>query len=282
MHLNYNIYILTAMIKNTCSKLPRLTILGACVLLSSSLSSQTLLSRYTLDGTTNDSGSIGANGTLNGGATYISNAPGNFSQALDLTGTGSRYLEANVGTNFDGLDQMTFTFWVNLQANPAENDRFVSTLQASSLDGFDIRTTADDTASSFQLSYNVNTTNSPATSNSFSANNSWTFIAVSYDGTLGSDQVKYYSGTESVAASFLNASSETGSLDTSSLLRIGSTPASGADRTPSAYFSDVRVYSGVLDANAIDGVRSSVIPEPGTYAMIAGLFGLAYVMVRRR
>ena len=30
------------------------------------------------------------------------------------------------------------------------------------------------------------------------------------------------------------------------------------------------------------GVAITVIPEPGTYALLGGLFALAYVMVRRR
>ena len=42
--------------------------------------------------------------------------------------------------------------------------------------------------------------------------------------------------------------------------------------------------SGSVLTNRLDNVvvSGAVIPEPGSYAMIAGMFGLAYVMIRRR
>ena len=53
--------------------------------------------------------------------------------------------------------------------------------------------------------------------------------------------------------------------DTSSTLRFLETSTNTNNRDP-----------------LLDGVSVSVVPEPGTYALLAGLTGLAFVMVRRR
>lgn len=260
-----------------------LCLASICLGLASLAQGQTLLSQYLLNGDANDTGSIGANGTLSGGATYVSDAPGNYSQSLDVTGSGSRYLEANVGSAYAGLTQITLTLWVNFQASGNTNDRLVSNLEASTLDGFDLRLANQTSPSNFTNSFNVNTTNDPAVSSSYSADNSWTFIAVTYDSTEGSNQVSYYTGDESTNVSFLNSASETGSLNESSLLRIGATPATNNDRTPPAYFSDVRVYNGLLDQTQLESVRNqAVVPEPGQYVLIVAVASLAVIGFHHR
>ncbi|WP_269526325.1 LamG-like jellyroll fold domain-containing protein [Coraliomargarita parva] len=252
------------------------------------LSAQTLLSQYTLDGIATDSGSVGADGALFGAASYINNAPGIYSQSLDVTGAANSYLEANVGNAYEGLTQMTVTVWVNLQGTPSSNDRLVSNLTTSdggsTYDGFDLRISNSNNPSSFQANFNVDAATGPAAStSSYNANNTWSFIAVVYDGTLGSNQVSFYSGSESANVGYLNSSTEGGGgLDLSSILRIGSTAASGSDRTPPAYFSDVRVYDGLLDLGQLESVRSSAIPEPASVALVFGSCVFLYGLFRRR
>lgn len=262
---------------------------SACAVLfstlaTSSASAQVLLSRYTLDGVTTDSGSVGADGSLFGTAAYINNAPGDFTQSLNVNGAGSNYMQADVGSAYSGLQQLTVTFWVNLQGAPAENERFVSNMEASSFDGFDIRAATGGSADSFRALYNVNQVSSPSVSTDISADNAWAFVAVTYDATLGANQVSYYAGSEVIATSFLNSGNQSGALDASSLLRVGGTPASGSDRTPPAYFSDVRVYSGVLNLAQIEDVRASVyaVPEPAAFTLIGGMLALLCVACRRR
>ncbi|MBC2603729.1 LamG-like jellyroll fold domain-containing protein [Puniceicoccus vermicola] len=254
---------------------------------SLAVSAQTLISHYQLNGNTTDSGSIGADGTLYGSAAYTSDAPGNYTQSLDLTpnSAGNNYMEANTGTSYDGLTALTLTLWVNIQGTLSNNERFVSTLTPSPYDGFDLRVSNNHSPSGFNTSFNVNTINNPAVSGNFSANDSWAFIAVTYDSTLGSNQVSFYTGNESTAAAFLNSGNQTGALDPSSLLRIGGTPAAPtSDRTPPAYISDVRVYDGVLNLSEIENVRNAVfaIPEPSSYAAILGMGAVGMALATRR
>jgi len=271
--------------KLTSSSL-RLAVLTSCasIALPALSSAQLLLSHYQLNGSTSDSGSVGADGSLQGTASFISNAPGNLAQSLDVTGSGSNYMEANVADAYSGLSQLTITLWVNTQGGPLQNERLLSNMEASTLDGFDLRMSTNGT-SPFKLSYDVNSTSSPAVSNFIDAADSWTFIALTYDVSSVGSEVNYYTGTESIAASLLNTGTEnSGALNASSLLHIGGTPASGSDRTPPAYLSDVRVYSGVLSLSQLETVRASVnaVPEPSSFALIAGGLMMFWVVRRRR
>lgn len=241
---------------------------------------QTLLSHYTLDGTVEDSGSLGVGGVLNNSATFTASGGGVgiFDKAFS-TGDGvNRYFSAATGGNAAfGLDAMTITLWVNVSSG-AGNDRLVSNITKSS--GFDLFLSSVN-ASSYRLTFGINGTSGGNTVSSTTSLDigKWVFVAVTYD----SVNVRFYSGDEETAAALnTTVSKEVGSIIASlSNLEIGGTPATGEDRTPVALFNDVRIYDGALSLSELEAIRgTAVIPEPSNYAAMLGVFSMGLLAMR--
>ncbi|MGC4003780.1 MAG: hypothetical protein QM811_11905 [Pirellulales bacterium] len=157
----------------------------------------------------------------------------------------------------------------------------------------------------------VGTTGSAGTSlatNHFDDLNTWTFFAVTYDGTLTSNNVKIYQG-------FRNATEAAGNPFGVTLVDTATVNAGTALATIGyslgARFGDANLYSGtfastvtavydnfriegvtsgnggVLNLAALEAYRSgdiavaAAVPEPGTFATI-GLLGIAIAWKQRR
>lgn len=264
-----------------------LAVLG---LLPIAAEAQSLISRYTLDGTGDDTGSLNIDGTLFGTGAFTTGGgvgAGNFNNSLSV-GPAAGYLTAATANNAAfGLGAITIALWVNVDT-AAANDRFVSNLTTTS--GFDFSIfsysagTGAGGADSFNIGFGFNSTSGAVQNVSAKyVSDKWLFLAVTYDSSLASNQVSFFSGDETAGVTLNGTGSKTGSIAASSqALRIGSTPASGADRTPTALFNDVRIYAGALNPAQLEAIRASAIPEPSSYAAVAGLAALGGVFLRRR
>ena len=237
-------------------------------LLTVSPSSQaSLLLRYTFDEATTgtaaalDSGSApAADGTFTGSAARTNDTPGAFTTAaLNVNGANgsSHYVSAGDPAKLNNLTNFTLVTWLNLRGDPAVNDRLIDKLSTAGGFGWKIVAPTSGTLSSsllrVGLHVNSNTGEADATAN-FSASNQWVFLAVTYDG----GSVKFYRGTPNSAVALLGASVPFARglvTNTANELRVGSTPAATADRTPPAWFDDVRVYGAALSASQLEAVR---------------------------
>ncbi len=273
------------------ASIPRLLIIAVGILSFAVGQAQTLLSHYTLDGTTADTGSIGINGTLNGDAAFSTagTGVGNFSQAL-ATGQNDTndYLVVSGSANNANyaLDAITISLWVNLTSG-ANTDRLVSNITGSS--GFDLLLnnfgTPTTTSGEYNLSFGFNSTSGAVQSASpLYVTGKWLFVAVTYDSSLGSDNVIFYSGDETTGVSLNDTETKSVSIvSSSSNLEIGGTPATGNDRSPDALFNDVRIYNGVLNLAQLEALRNGAIavPEPSGAAWLAGLCAIGFLGFKR-
>ncbi len=235
----------------------------------------TLLLRYTFDedpagvvaALDSGSGTPAPGVFIGSAATRTNKTPGQFSvAALSLNGTnaGSYYVSGGDADKLDALSNLTITAWLNLQASPAANDRVVSKLfsDGTRATGFDLRFMGSPSAINFSLGFSLingqSVSGLPTVTGpvAFSSSNVWTFIAVTYDGA----KVRFYSGTTnsgvSQAGSDMNKSASFGTpTNTTADFRIGSTAAATADRTPPAWFDDVRIYDAALTLGELETIR---------------------------
>lgn len=108
------------------------------------------------------------------------------------------------------------------------------------------------------------------------------FLAVTYDGTLTTNNIAFYTGSTSsgVMQLGLSVSSNAGILGDNSLpFQVAGTAQTTGDRTPLGYFDDIRIYEGVASAEFLEGVRLQNIPEPSSTALL--LCGIAGAGLRR-
>src|ERR1035441_10658878 len=286
-----------------------------CSLLAVQPARADLLLRYTFDETdlTNTPALDGgiapaANGTFVNKATRTTKTPSGTGLALDLSDGISDWVSVGNPAKLNGLSSFTLACWLNLQADPAANDRLMEKQGADGGLGWRIitPTTGTISATNLRLSLQFALVAEADTANLVLATNQWIFLALTYDSTLGSGNAKFYrggltnaaalfstqnftkgdvvnttnelqiflalpcdstlgsgnakfyrGGLTNAAALFSTQNFTTGAVvNTTNELRIGSTAASTADRTPSAWFDDVRIYN-----TALSGLRTGECPR---------------------
>lgn len=204
---------------------------------------------------------------------------------MGSAGTGGKAVVS--GTQiFGGLTQFTVTGWYNASAATGSSGARLFTTN----DGREALYFAGATG----LTLAVNGANAPtgtttvSSTNTFTTTGAWVFFAVTYDGTLTSNNVKFYSGgSDSVTGSAIGAgtgSANAGTLAaTSTTLNIGGTTAN--NRPFDGLMDDFRIYSGVLNLAAVEAIRIdgiTAIPEPSTFAALVGVAAVGLVALRRR
>ncbi len=282
----------------------RLLMIAALALTTAApASAATLLLRYNFDeaasGATtalNQGGSVGSagDGSFSTNATRTASTPGGASLgALDLTGNSAQTNYVGPSSDIDGLDTLstlTITTWLNLRgpalggSDGIISDRNHTTGPFGSGWAFFFYTSSP---SDYTLSLAVggaNTAAAPAYTTA--SNNSWVFVAVTWDGGSGPGAVNFYRGTESGGTTLLGpATSSAGSLASPTAqnavsLRVGQLSDYAPDATAPMYLDDIRVYSGVLTLSQLEQVRLENLPEPASLALLGA--GVAMFMGRRR
>jgi hypothetical protein len=116
------------------------------------------------------------------------------------------------------------------------------------------------------------------------ADNQWVFLAVTYDGTSATDNVRFYMGDVNTPAAQVGTPLTIVQLTIeggTARFGVGFTEAAPTANTSAIGLQDdVRVYGTALDLNQLDAIRLQAVPEPSTWALIGG--GLAALMAFRR
>lgn len=226
----------------------------------------TLLLQYNFDEVSGSALDVSGTGTAANAflfnlATRTNNTPGGTGKALDVTpgGAFTNYAYAFTGTNKlnAAIANLTLTTWINLQGNITNGDRLMGNVTASSGFDFAFNSTASPTVAALTFRKNGTGGGFPATA-TVNLTNQWVFLSVVYNGA----NVTYYTGTVASAVAQLGTSvAVSGSINASANnFQVGATPASTADRTPPAWFDDVRVYDTALTSGQLETIRQSVFP----------------------
>ena len=229
----------------------------------------TLLLKYNFDEASGNALDISGTGTAADAtffnlATRTTNTPSGTGKALDVTpgGAFTNYAYAFTGTNKlnVALANLTLTTWINLQGNITNGDRIMGNINGTPTSGFEFafNSTVAPTAAILTFRKNGTAGGFPATA-TVNLTNKWVFLSVVYNGA----NVTYYTGTVASAVAQLGTSvAVTGSINASTNnFQIGATPASTADRTPPAWFDDVRVYDTALTSGQLETIRQTVLPS---------------------
>lgn len=252
---------------------------------------QELLLRYTFD--ESDSGSanaadLGAAPAAPGvfvGAARIGNAPGGFSKgALDLTGATAdslKYVTGGDAEKLDGLEAFTLTAWINVQDVPVGNRRILAKQSGGAFDGFswNVNDPADGERSAANFGLRLFVGGEKGFAHDLSgdrvsidADNKWTFVAITYDGRLDIDNVMYYSGSvdNSVTHHATTTIDAGRTMPTDARFTVSHTDAAMTANTAlQGWMDDVRVYSGVMNAEQLNAVRlENLGPAPGGVQII--------------
>ncbi|HSH94007.1 MAG TPA: LamG-like jellyroll fold domain-containing protein, partial [Roseimicrobium sp.] len=251
-----------------------------------------LVAQYNFDesatgtGTALDTGTgTAANGSFIGSATRTgATSPGALSLgALNVDfadAAPGHYVSGGDAAKLDSLSVMTITGWLNLRSAPVTNYRIVSKLfpeGGTNFTGWDFRFNNGSGQLALSKANNAGLVAANSGQN-LSIAQGWQFIAVTYDGA----QAKFYNGSETAAVAQLGTAITVTlptPADSTADFRIGGTAGATADRTPRAWFDDIRIYDTVLDSSGLaelEAIRQANIPEPACVALIStcGLLGL--------
>ncbi len=230
--------------------------------------------RYTFDHDWPGSGSVAldtgtgdpADAAFLGSAVRVGDTPGGFSISAMSTEGGAlgNHVGVTAPSKINGMSQFTATLWMNLRSNPVNLDRMLS--MHNVLDGFEFY--LDDRVASgtfsrtnFNVALVVDSVAVRCTA-PVQPGEGWVFLAVSYDGTITSDNVNFYAGIQTAAVMRVGdtVGRNSGWVDpTTGELRIGGTTRVADDRTPDAWFDDVRIYDRILTEQELQQVRQAGI-----------------------
>ncbi len=252
-----------------------------------------LVARYTYDeasGNALDTGAApAADGVLQANATRSADTPSGTGFSLDMTADGlESYVSMGDPAKVDTLSQFTMTTWLKLSDLNANNGgsgnvRLLAKQNAGFFDGFSWNLNnpndgvrgIDDMRmamfiggqTAFDFGFSIGAVGSEGDGD-FSAVD-WVFLAVTYDGTATTDNLKFYSGSNGAAVTQLgvtqtaNAGALFSSAGTAQFC-VGCTDAApGSDFAAEGLQDDVRVYDNILDAAGLDVVRLENAGSPG-------------------
>ncbi|MFA6960816.1 MAG: PEP-CTERM sorting domain-containing protein [Opitutaceae bacterium] len=134
----------------------------------------------------------------------------------------------------------------------------------------------------------------------YTATGQWVFFAASYDGSLTSNNVKFYVGDTTTSVSLVSTGTVNSGLVSNNVVSmvLGNSShnpslADANNRPFDGLLDDIRLYgsasdsTGVLSLATLEAIRTSdisAVPEPSTYALLFGSvsLGIATFSTRRR
>lgn len=265
-------------------------------------SAQTPLLHYTFDESSGQAVDTGvgpaANGDLVGGAVRTSNTPAGFGSAVDFTNDNPyAHVLGPDAAKLDGVNQMTISTWLNVSSYPGGNVRLASKQEPSGSGfTFNMNSTVNDGtvgADDFKLffaaagagaaGFTFGTSSADVDANTISAADNWVFLAVTYDGTQGSNNTRFYIGDADTPVAELGTAQTLGQVTIdggAGRFGVGFTDAAPtADLSVDGFQDDVRVYGEALSLGDLDTIRLQNIPEPSS---IAAFGALGLLSLRRR
>ncbi len=236
---------------------------------------------YTADG-------LGVSG-LAGDYAYVLGTQNSASPAGATTGSlvvGSGAAGTGITTS---LTSITLTGWFKTSVVPGATRLFDDTSGAG---GFTVGLLGN------TISFSLGQAAGPAAltfpTAGYTSSNVWTFFAVTYDASLSTNNVNFYTGTTAASVTLVGTQTFAGN----NLVFVNTVAAyigdkSGGSRHLNATVDDYRFFgsaldsTGVLSLSDLEGIRVSdtlnAVPEPSTYSIfVVGLFGVAIAVRRRR
>lgn len=233
------------------------------------------------------------NGAANALSTGIA-GPGSLGGTVLSPGTDGGYAVINGGTSgtqdtaFDGATGLTITGWYRgSSANPVlANGRVVDSTISGNASGFFLR--AESTmAARLRVGDGSAGANVDTPAGFFVSDDTWRFFAVTWDGTDGS--VNFYNGTDATVASLvhtgnngLSALGNFGATTSFPNLTLGVQAGNPGSAQFGAFLDNISLYDQALDLASIQGIQAAAVPEPSTFAILAGVAALALAAHRRR
>lgn len=198
--------------------------------------------------------------------TNTPNGSGYALNLVDVNGGVNNYLECGNPDKLNNITNLTLTCWLNLQGNPAVNDRLIdkTVVSGSSTFGWNFGFQSG-TSTNLSLGFTVNGDLATfVTSPAINASNQWIFLALTFNGNVSANNVVLYEGSPTNLASVISTTTlaQTSLTNNPTSVRIGSTAAATANRTPPAWIDDVRIYTNtVLSAADVEMIREQNAPS---------------------
>jgi hypothetical protein len=257
---------------------------------ATSAAAQTPLVQWTFDetagGTVNaaDTGAAPAtDGIFGASATRTSDTPGGQAGfSVDLSATGaSSIVDGGDSAEVDGLSQFTLSTWAKVTGATHYNEggsvnvRLLSKQTGGVFDGFSWNLNAPAIPPGSNNNFRMGLFVGGANGFNFAfldtdivdRGGEWLFLAVTYDGTAGADNTRFYLGDENnpVAQIGSTVSIPSGQVNPAAArFGIGFTDAAAAaDTALTGYQDDTRVYGSALDLATLEQVRLENLPDQG-------------------
>lgn len=227
--------------------------------------------------------------------TGVSGLPGdrafNNSASVSMGGNGGRAIHASDFDGIDGLASYTWSGWFNVATQVTNNARFMES--RSTGQGWLLFATGASGLMNLQL----NGVSAAVSTAGYGLNaNQWVFFAVTYDGTLASNNVNFYKGTTSTPVVQIGSTVSLNGgtvINDSAALVIGNSTSTGSplgfNRAFDGFLDNMRIHgaadnSGVLSLGDLEALRAAdVIPEPSTVSLgLAGMLALSALAWRRK
>ena len=208
-----------------------------------------------------------ANGTFVGTGTRTSITPGGYPGAAFDTGTGGGgYIDAGDADKLDGLQKFTLTAWLRLYGTPVNGQFIMAKRDGANTTGFSLlyglpsggATVMD--ATNFTIKVRVGTSTGSGVSADLNADHAWIFVAVTYDGTITTSNLKFYNGGPTTAVSSATTKTYNAGVPPANSESFQICAMASFASTVSAMVDDVRVYTNVLSQAQLETVRQSNLP----------------------